>query len=458
WEFYVGHERNVVVNDINCAEKLCKPSKRIYKRLPFPTLERIGLGHGLFFNNNYESFHKKRRLVNRALGAQKFIRGFVISIQNIFKESEDIWKKLNVKNGIEFDFCEWIRCYLTDISILQTTKQRAYTVASFGAKDNLIQTKEVKNSLRFTDAVDKFFDSLGFFAFIPLFMQDYVPGFTHYRKRCERNVHYLYGAIVDIINKRKKELDEGAELDADLLDHFLIAHTLKDHGSDKVENLTSLTTEEVCVLTWDTLLAGTEATGNALCFLIYFVAKNPNVLAKIHKEIDEVFGSDPNVDFALEKLDNCHYIDAVVKESLRLILVSPYTVKISDETENIGGYDFPSGTKFWVDHQGLCNNPDIWNNPETFNPDRFLTKNHGGSSEVSELQKFAFTPFGCGLRGCAGKTIAPIMMKTVVVILYRKYNIELVKKDEMIKYYFTAMHKVYDLNVKVSLRDVSSFS
>ncbi|CAG8708632.1 19986_t:CDS:2, partial [Racocetra fulgida] len=249
-----------------------------------------------------------------------------------------------------------------------------------------------------------------------------------------------------------------AELDSDLLDHLLIAHTLKDPDSDNVENVASISAKEVSVLTWDVLLAGTDTTGNAFSFLIYFVAKHPNVLAKIHKEIDKVLGPDPTVEFTFENIDNCHYIEAMVKESLRYILMVPYTVKLSEECENIGGYDWPSGTKFWIDHHSLCHNPDIWDDPETFNPDRFLSKNHGGLSEISELQKITFAPFGCGLRGCAGKFAALTLMKTMTVMLFRKYNIELVKKDEMIKYRYTALNKVYDLNVRISLRDVSSSS
>ncbi|CAG8626770.1 7045_t:CDS:1, partial [Dentiscutata erythropus] len=90
---------------------------------------------------------------------------------------------------------------------------------------------------------------------------------------------------------------------------------------------------------------------------------------------------------------------------------------------------------------------------ETFNPDRFLSKHHGGSSELSEFQKISYTPFGCGLRSCAGKLAAMNVLKSLVVLFYRKYNIEL--KDEKIKYYCSLLTQVYDLKVKISLRDDS---
>ncbi|CAG8789398.1 8543_t:CDS:1, partial [Racocetra fulgida] len=133
-------------------------------------------------------------------------------------------------------------------------------------------------------------------------------------------------------------------------------------------------------------------------------------LVKIHKEIDEVFGPDPIFEFTFEKLENCHYIDTVIKESMRHTPLVPLTVITSEDEENVAGYSWPSGTKFWLDHQTLGNNPDYWDDPETFNPDRFLAKNY---CKTSDLQKIAFNPFGCGTRTCVGKLVALNMIKSL---------------------------------------------
>ncbi|CAG8626785.1 7046_t:CDS:2 [Dentiscutata erythropus] len=452
WEFYIASERHIVVSHVKHAEILCKPIKNFFSRLPFPAFERVGLNNGVFFANNYDAWLRRRRLIIRALMATKFLQGIVLCVQNQFKASEERWNS-KIKDGIEFDFREWIRYFATDLSTLQTTKQRTYCLAVFDTNEKLVQTEEIKKSLKFTDGIHKYFNSLGFFVFVPQFVMDYVPGFSHYRERCERNITYLNDVVNNIINKRKKELEEGAELDADFLDHLLIAHTLKDPDSKNDDNVTPITAKEVTVITWDVILASTDTTGNALSFLIYYISKNPNVLDKIRKEISEVFGSDPNVEFTLEKLDNCHYIEATIKESLRITTLVPYTIKVSDGVQNIAGYNWPSGTRFWIDHQTLCNDPDYWEDNETFNPDRFLSKHHGGSSELSEFQKTSYTPFGCGLRSCAGKLAAMNVLKSLVILFYRKYNIEL--KDEKIKYYCSLLTQVYDHKVKISLREDS---
>ncbi|CAG8735123.1 6350_t:CDS:2, partial [Racocetra persica] len=76
-----------------------------------------------------------------------------------------------------------------------------------------------------------------------------------------------------------------------------------------------------------------------LSFLLYNILKNPKVIAKIHKEIDEVFGPDPTIELTFEKLENCHYIDALIKESLRHTPLVPLTVITSEDEENVAGYN-----------------------------------------------------------------------------------------------------------------------
>ncbi|CAG8821245.1 20730_t:CDS:2, partial [Cetraspora pellucida] len=222
----------------------------------------------------------------------------------------------------------------------------------------------------------------------------------------------------------------GAELDSSLLD-LLTAHTLKDSESENVDNVNFITAEEVHGLTRDIVMGGTDVMPSATSFLLYSIVKNSKVLAKIHKEIDEVFGPNSTIELTFEKLENCHYIEAVVKETLRHATLLPMSVIISDEEENIAGYNWPSGTKIWLDHQTLNNNSEYWDDPETFNPDRFLSKD-----KISELQKIAYNPFGCGTRTCVGRLMALNMMKSIVVLFFSKYNMELVKSNEKIKYHY----------------------
>ncbi|CAG8549259.1 670_t:CDS:2 [Dentiscutata erythropus] len=456
WEFYIGHQRQLVVNHAKHLEKIYKPTPKFFERMELPSLEKFGVLKGLIFNNNYSAWHRNRKFVAPVLASPKFLRGFVISIQKLFKESENRWKPV-IKNGIEFDFSVWIKCFTTDITIHHVTKQPSYSLASFDTNNEIVQSEQVRKSLNFTNAVIGFITTATYLLFIPSFVNKYIPGFRSFKEKCDRSVKYMNDTIIDIIEKRKKELEEGAEIEPDLLDHLLIAHTPRDPDYKEYDQIVPMKAYEIKAILWDILMAGVDTTGNTFSFLVYNVAKNPKILAKIHKEIEQVFGLDPNNEFTLEKLENCRYIEALVKESLRHITIAPLTLKVLEGEENVAGYNWPNGTRFWIDHQTILNNPDYWNDPEIFNPDRFLSKEYGGTFEFSNMQKNAYSPFGGGIRICPGKFMAINEIKALTVLFYRKYNVELVKNNEKIKYQFYGVNQVYDLQVRISLKDISSF-
>ncbi|CAG8538200.1 2516_t:CDS:2, partial [Scutellospora calospora] len=268
---------------------------KFFERFHIPAFGKFGLLDGIVFNNDYKSWHRNRNFVSPALASPKFLRGFVISIEKLFRKSEYRWKSI-INDGIELDFSEWMKCFTTDITISQVTKQPSYSLASFDINNEIAKSEEVIKSLKFTDAAKSFFSSIPYFLFIPSFMTDYVPGFISFRKKCERNINYMNETIFKFIDKRRKELEEGAELDSDLLDHLLMAHTSVDFSNNETDKVAPMTNNEIKACLWDILLAGVDSTGNSLSFLIYNIAKNPEFLVNIHKEIKKVFGPGQNIE------------------------------------------------------------------------------------------------------------------------------------------------------------------
>ncbi|CAG8839876.1 6940_t:CDS:2, partial [Cetraspora pellucida] len=78
-----------------------------------------------------------------------------------------------------------------------------------------------------------------------------------------------------------------------------------------------MTVNEIKAVLFDVLLGGVSALSSALCFIIYNVAKNPEILGKIHKEIEQVIGLDPDTEITHENLKKCHYLEALIKEAMR---------------------------------------------------------------------------------------------------------------------------------------------
>ncbi|KAF0510696.1 cytochrome p450 [Gigaspora margarita] len=167
-------------------------------------------------------------------------------------------------------------------------------------------------------------------------------------------------------------------------------------------------------------------------------------------EILKIFGSDKNSMITYEDLEKCQYIDALIKETIRHTNPIPYNIRILDGDESIDKSHWESGTWFWIDHHRIMNNPNYWKEPNKFNPDRFLSEEHGGTGEFSNMYKNRYIPFGGGLRMCPARNIVLIELKLLVVLIFRKYNIEPVNKNESIKYVYRGTNQVHDFMVKVS--------
>jgi cytochrome P450 len=95
------------------------------------------------------------------------------------------------------------------------------------------------------------------------------------------------------------------------------------------------------------------------------------------------------------------YIDAIVKETMRLHPVAPMLVpRLSREDTSIGGYDIPAGTRVLVSVWSIGRDPELWEAPEEFMPERFI-----GSRLDVKGQDYELLPFGSGRRMCPGYSL-----------------------------------------------------
>jgi cytochrome P450 len=154
------------------------------------------------------------------------------------------------------------------------------------------------------------------------------------------------------------------------------------------------------------LLAGHETTATALAWALYEVGRSPELLARTQRAADE--GDDA-------------WLDAVLKESMRLHPVIPMVVRTLMKPATIGGVDLPAGAtvgpSIIVSHQRTEAFPD----PEVFRPDRFLGHNPPANTWI---------PFGGGVRRCIGAGFA--LMEGVAVLreVFKGYDVEALGSDE----------------------------
>jgi cytochrome P450 len=147
------------------------------------------------------------------------------------------------------------------------------------------------------------------------------------------------------------------------------------------------------------------------------------VKKKMLKEIDSIFHNNKMRPITKDDYYNLTYCEAIVKEVARIFPVVHSFTRLIDKPEEIAEYQWPACTYFLINVKAIHNNSDYWEEPNKFNPDRW----------IDEPKKNSFIMFGGGLRVCPGRKLAMIELVCLIALLYRKYEINLVDMNSPIK-------------------------
>jgi cytochrome P450 len=150
------------------------------------------------------------------------------------------------------------------------------------------------------------------------------------------------------------------------------------------------------------LLAGHETSATTLAWVMHRLLNHPDVLARARAELRDVVGGGA---LAAEHVGRLEYLDATIKETMRLNPIIPAVGRRLAHPMRIGDRDLPGGVVvapcIYLAHR----RPDVWDDPERFAPERFLEKRPG---------PYEYFPFGGGPRHCLGAAFAMYEMKIVL--------------------------------------------
>lgn len=143
------------------------------------------------------------------------------------------------------------------------------------------------------------------------------------------------------------------------------------------------------------IVAGSDTTAVTMTYLVWAVLRNPHVHNRLSLELQAL----PNP-YTSEDLAQLKYLDAVIQESLRLYGAAPGGLPriVPPGGREVGGYFIPAGVTVTTQAYTLHRNPEIFADPESFRPERWLTS----TPQMEE----AFMPFGAGSRICIGLHLA----------------------------------------------------
>jgi cytochrome P450 len=139
------------------------------------------------------------------------------------------------------------------------------------------------------------------------------------------------------------------------------------------------------------LVAGHETTATTLAWAFYLLLRHPKELERLQAEVDAGESDD--------------YLDAVIKETLRIRPVVPGVIRKLTRPIELNGYELPAGTRVAPNIYLTHRRPDVYPEPERFRPERFLE---------TPAETYSWIPFGGGIRRCLGASFATYELKIVI--------------------------------------------
>ncbi|KAJ4775701.1 Cytochrome P450 [Rhynchospora pubera] len=204
--------------------------------------------------------------------------------------------------------------------------------------------------------------------------------------RLHSKLDMVMESIIQEHLKKPRQQTGGEALEYDLVDVLI---NVRENG-DLEE---SITMDNIKAVILDLLIGGTESSAVIITWAMAELIRKPEIMAKAQTEIRQAARGGTKID-----QNGLGYVKLVIKETLRMHPPAPLLgPRVCQENCQILGYTIPTGARILVNAWALGRNPEYWEDPEEFKPERFET-----SAVDFNGQNFEFVPFGAGRRICPG--------------------------------------------------------
>ncbi|WOH00909.1 hypothetical protein DCAR_0520285 [Daucus carota subsp. sativus] len=241
----------------------------------------------------------------------------------------------------------------------------------------------------------------------------------------------VMGHLIDRLSGTWSRLEKSChEIDAiyqQLIDEYL--HTYSGTASTQDGSILDIllqmkrdssdfTFDHIKAILMNVLVAGTDTSAAAVVWAMSLLIKNPTPMKKVQQEVRELIGEKGFVDE--NDVQKLVYLKAVVKEAMRLHPPSPLIPRETIDKCVINGYEIEAKTRVYVNAYAIGRDPECWNNPDEFLPERFEN-----SSIDFRGQHFELIPFGTGRRICPGISMGVATTELALANLLYSFNWEL---------------------------------
>nr|GLL39566.1 abscisic acid 8'-hydroxylase 3-like [Ipomoea trifida] len=223
----------------------------------------------------------------------------------------------------------------------------------------------------------------------------------------------MYAMLDSVIAERRS----GESIHQDFLES-LIRKKGKECSEDKLSD--AQLKDNILTL----LVAGHDTTTAGLTWLIKFLGENPAVLECLRKEhMDIIASRDGTSTLTWAEVNNMPYTLKVISETLRMATILPWFSRKAAQDFEIDGCKIKKGWSINLDVVSIHHDPEIFPEPEKFNPSRF----------DENLKPFSFLGFGSGPRMCPGINLAKLEICVFIHHLVCRYRWRPLERDDSVQ-------------------------
>uniref|UniRef100_U5ELR8 Putative cytochrome n=1 Tax=Corethrella appendiculata TaxID=1370023 RepID=U5ELR8_9DIPT len=409
YKIFLGSKLWIIVSDPKLIEEIATNPKFLTKSDDYDVMEEW-LGRGLLTSSGQKWFTHRKALTPAF--HFKILETFV----PIFDAQSDILiRKLEAqsKSGKAFDIFPLIKLYALDVICETAMGTSCYAQLEDSA---------------YAKAIEKISEILNWRVFHALAWNDLYFRMTRKYPEYKKQLQIIYNFTNSVIKSRKNNLginnneistitkdeDIGMKKKMALLDILL-----QTEIDGKL-----LTNEEIREEVESFMFAGHDTTTSAITFLLYNLAKCPEIQEKVYMEISNIIGDDKTTKITLRHLNEMKYFDMVIKESLRMHSPVPFIARRIEDDLLLCDIPLQSGTNIALGIYLLHHDPKYFPEPEKFLPERFDI-----NSESEKYANFSYIPFSAGSRNCIGQKFALNEIKSGASKVLRNFIVKLPQPD-----------------------------
>lgn len=387
---YEGSDKLLVVHDPDLLKQVLVKDFDVFRnRRTFGITDEIFL-NSIFFQTDDE-WKTTRKVLSPMFSSAKLKK--MSSLTNACGKDLALMFEEKAINGESFEVMDMFRMFSLD-NIARCI---------FGID---IDTRDPNNP--FVKNVKKIFDFNFSIKQILLFMFPKLANLLGIPFLDKEVTDFFIRTVERVFEARKKQkVDRGdfVQICLDAMEQDEASGGATDEEKRKVFSYSGICAQALIFIT-----GGTETTVTGLSFVAYNCAANPDIQDRLIEEIQKAVDKHGEVNY--DSIQDMPYLSAVIDESLRLYPPATRGDRICSQDYQLGSAFIPKGAMVSFSQYVLQRDPAYWEDPDTFNPERFLNPEN--------ITQYAYLPFLNGPRNCLAKRFALVTMKLCIAHVMTK--------------------------------------